>query len=250
VEQVVQMGGHLQLTVVAPGAQASHRLDRGGALPLGVELVLEDPGRRRQRTLVVTSGERDRRTGQVAWRGVVDLVGSGQGQLRIEEGLQHVVLDGHETGGGLGRRRRFGDHGADGIADEHGPVADHRLDRRRLREALEGMVLPQVVGRHHGDDPGHPQRLGLVEGDDASPRMRGSDHGGVEHPGDLDVRDVGHPTGRLGPSVRTRKSCADDVGGVGRVRRVQRAHRVTPRAVQMASTGLTKPVHRQMFPTR
>ena len=111
-----------------------------------------------------------------------------QGFLRVDDGVEHVVVDEHDVGGVCGLLAGLGDDGDDGLADvadlaagEHG-AGDGRVERRRRR------LEPEVLGREHAEHAGH---AGGLAGVDRGDRAVGDGRSGVGDEGRaLELGDV------------------------------------------------------------
>ena len=143
--------------------------------------------------------------------------------LGIGDGLERLVLDPHGSGrapcllGLLGRddRHRLAEV-ADAIDREHGLIRE--LEAVRLRAG-------NVLVRENRVDAGHRARLGRVDLEDASVRVRAAHGVPPEHPGGVEVARVGE----LARDLR------DGVGAARARRRVPATKRARRRAHRSAA---------------
>lgn len=101
--------------------------------------------------------------------------GRREGPLRVDDGLQDLVLDVDGGGGEPGRVGVVGGHGGDGLAvvpdgvlGEDGAVGD--------AAPVHGVARDVLVG-HHGPNAGQRDGLRGVDGQDAGVRVRGAQDG-------------------------------------------------------------------------
>ena len=115
--------------------------------------------------------------------------------LRIEQRLEHLVLDVDHRERRAGLRERVGGHGGDGLALEVGLA--HKLRNR--------------LGLEHGVHARRLERARRVERLHARACVRRAQHGGLEHPRQLQVGRVERLARRALEAVLPRGGTADDV---------------------------------------
>ncbi len=154
---------------------------------------LDDDVGLREAPLCVAAGERARLGKQLP---------SAHRLLRIEQRLEHLVLDVDQRARRAGLPERVGGHGGDGLALEVGLA-------HQLRDRL---------GLQHGVDTRRLERARRVEPRYARARVRRTQHGGLEHSRQLQVRGVERLARRALDAVLPRGVAADDVARAVRPR--------------------------------
>ena len=127
-----------------------------------------------------------------------------EGRLRLDDGVERLVVDGHEFGRVLGDVARLGNHRRDRLAhvahlaDRQARPATLLEDRGRkhLRTKGESHRLERVRDVLAGGDTTHAsdaERRPRVDREDPCVRVRTPHEGHVQGPGQADVVDVGCP---------------------------------------------------------
>ena len=162
------------------GRVGEHRvaLDGGGGEPVVLDPGADDHLGVVERVALVDPPDRD-----VAGELLVDLRGSRVGGgLRVDHGLERVVVDVDQLGGVDRGRPRGGDDQGDRVADVAHHVAGqgealHLLARGRERR---DRPVAEVGGGEHPDDAGGRGRLVGADGEQRRVRHRAADEHGVQ----------------------------------------------------------------------
>ena len=113
--------------------------------------------------------------------GMHQLARVGQRRLRIDGGLEFLVLDGHEAGGILGRSLALGHDGGDGMPVEEGFASGQGL--ARARQVLSGGER-QVARGIDADHARHAARRLGVDASDARVGIGAEHQPRVQHAGE------------------------------------------------------------------
>ena len=194
-------------------ADGGVRLERDVRRPLDGERFLVDGGRTGEPGFEVTAAPVH--LGAHVARREAGMEGGRAWRKRVTgagDRGQHLVVDGDERAGCLGRRAGPRHHRGDPLPVE----ADHAVEDERVVRVVVGVVVPrggEPAGRgvgvaEHGDDAGNRKRRGGVDGPDPRVRVRRADQLHLQR--------------RLGRQVLARRACL--AGDVGRAAAASRAN--------------------------